>query len=196
LGDSLAEATWETLICGQGRNQNWCTLLLKKGPQGWLPIFTDTIYESSYHFTADQGHNITLHFRAHPDGTLTLVREAYHGWGNDIFGYRTSFLRDEWPCVVGDGTVSILPGLRYGFVGGPDCADFIWKAADNFMEDIDGNTPDERIARLRELNPGQRKSNLCSGILLLDNAVEPYKPDAEGLNAYHSGDGGLWCNCQ
>lgn len=193
VGDSLAEATWPTLLCGQGRNQNWCTLLLSKGPKGWRSIFVDAIYESSYHFSAAEGHNITLHFQSHPDGSLTLVRETYRGSGKRAFGYASAFTHEEWPCVIEDGVVNILPGRNYGLVGGPDCADFLWKAECDF--DLEGETQEERVARLRELNPGLRRSNLCSGILLLDDFVDPYKPNAEGINAYHSVDWGLSCNC-
>lgn len=185
LTDSLREVTWKTLPYGGGVNANWSTLLLAKRPEGWRIVFADCRIRASYQEGASNRYHETLHFEAHADGSLSLVLERgatirNHG----AFGDAQFTIREEWPLLVDGNTVRVFPGRRFGKIHELARAVSIWKAASDFGEGIEDGAPEEAIARLRTLNPGLRRSNFCSGILLLNEDIEPYKPNPEGVQAY------------
>lgn len=193
LTDTLLQVTWQTLSQGQGINSNWCTLLLLKTAQGWRPIFSDAILQAVYRNNIEDNSSVSLGFDMRPGAGLFLVRQSSNNYGNHDgpYGCISVSQRQEWPCTLEEDRLTVNPGREYLRLDEPEGV-LIWKLEHFFLRT---DTCDyEDVPPLRTLNPALRASNTCSGVLLMNDALPPYKANPDAVT-YYMDEGGA-CPCE
>jgi len=193
ITDTLLQVTWQTLAQGQGINSNWCTLLFLKTALGWRPIFSDAILQAVYRNNIEDNSHVSLGFDMRPGSGLFLVRRSrYNLGGHDApYGCLSVVQRQEWPCTLEEGRLTVNPGREYLRLDEPEAV-LIWKLAHYFLRTDTCAYGDMNI--LRTLNPALRSSNTCTGILLMNDALPPYTANPDAVT-YYMDEGGE-CPCE
>ena len=185
LNDSLLQVTWETLPAGSGIFSNWCTLLLQRTDKGWQTIFSDAI--NAAHSGGVSDVNIeSLHFETRPEKGLVLLKKSsnyYSGFNSFYDGIHIASL-EEWPCEIAGNRLEISKGRKY-LVIDEKKGIILWKLAR--IAYCTESEPEQMITTLRSLNPSLNKSNVCSGVLLLNEDHAPYMPHPEGIHLHYGG---------
>lgn len=199
MSDSLYQVTWHSVPQGNGEYSNWCTVLLEKRPAGWHDVFRDEIYAASGRGGASDAVSSFLRFEIRPseglfirETTSVITGSPYEPFGSIGYGRRK-----EWPCRLTRNGIEIGPGrslLRLD----DGISTSIWKLAHfTTCDDILKSNGDKHstTAQLRSLNPYLRRSNVCGGLIVMSQVLEP-RPYSPVKEFSYSAVDGVGCPCQ